>query len=83
MKYDFILKLENLDTEQEFMLQSLGLDRVFDAHLGLHRHPNPLTLEDKVSRYFSQLDASMKTDLVKIYKQDFLLFDYDPNIYLQ
>ena len=78
-----MLKLENLETEQDFMIRSLGLENLFDAELGVHRHPDPLTLEEKVGQYFSQLEESEKTDLIKIYKQDFLLFDYDPKIYLR
>ena len=82
MKFDFILKMENLDYEQEFMVKNLGLDGVFDKSSGQYRNPRVLSIQEKKRNYFDQLSDNLKTRITNFYKYDFQLFDYDPQIYL-
>ena len=78
MSYDFILKAENLEEEEPFMLRQLNL--TFDITGNENENPVRLTFEQKQG-YFKLLNKNEMNELHILYKQDFDLFEYDPKIF--
>ena len=79
MDYDFILKFENLKTEQDLMLEMLSLKDTIYLH-NVHQNSRNLSKNEKL-KYFQMLSNEDLNQLTNIYQQDFDLFDYDPQIY--
>ena len=80
MEYDIILKFENLKVEQKFMIDILGLKDIIYLHKVHENSRKLITIEKK--KYYQMLDKTDLNLLIEVYKQDFYLFDYNPEIYL-
>ena len=80
MEYDIILKFENLEVEQKFMIDILGLKDIIYLHK-VHENSRKLTTIEK-KEYYQMLDKTDMNLLIEVYKQDFYLFDYNPELYL-
>ena len=80
MDYNFILKFENLEIEQKFMLETLGLKNIIYLHQ-VHQNSRLLSLSEK-RKYYQMLSKDDKRQLIDVYKLDFYLFDYNPEPYL-
>lgn len=75
--YDFIGKFENMNSEANFLLRSVG------APLGVvfpdYKDRNPQderTSSSIMRRYFSQLNATEKQSVYEFYRMDYLMFNY-------
>ena len=78
VKYDFILKAENLEEEEPFMLRQLNLT----SDITGNENENPLRLSfEQKQGYFMLLNKNEMNGLYMLYKQDFDLFQYDPKIF--
>ena len=80
MEYDFIIKFENLDMEQNFMMSILELKDIIYLHK-IHQNSRILSLAEK-KKYYQMLSKTDFDHLIEIYKHDFYLFDYSPEPYL-
>ena len=80
MEYDIILKFENLKVEQKFMIDILGLKDIIYLHKVHENSRKLITIEKK--KYYQMLDKTDLNLLIEVYKQDFYLFDYNPELYL-
>ena len=80
MEFDIILKFENLKVEQKFMIDILGLKDIIYLHK-VHENSRKLTTIEK-KKYYQMLDKTDLNLLIEVYKQDFYLFDYNPELYL-
>ena len=79
MEYDFIIKFENLDMEQNFMMSILELKDIIYLHK-IHQNSRILSLAEK-KKYYQMLSKTDFDHLIEIYKHDFYLFDYIPGPY--
>ena len=73
-----MLKAENLEEEEPFMFRQLNFsygEPKFENH-----NPSRLTFNEKKG-YFDLLNKNEMNQLYDLYKQDFLLFEYDPHIF--
>ena len=78
MRYDFVLKVENLEKEEPFMLRQLDL--TYGPTKYENHNPSRLSFDQKKG-YFDLLNKNERISLYDIYKQDFELFEYDPHIF--
>ena len=73
------MKSENLQREELFMLRQLDLSLdTFPRRENMN--PYQLTFEQK-REYFKMLNQEEMKNLYRIYKVDFDLFEYDPDIF--
>ena len=83
IRFDAVLKLESLSDDFAELRARTGDS--FPAHLGLETTHVSLEVprEDEilvVRAHFMQLSPDERRRLYQVYKPDFDLFDYDPNI---
>ena len=78
IRYDFILKMENLHKEESFMLRQLNL--TYEQSEYGNSNPSKLS-DDEKKGYFDMLNKNEKKSLHDIYRQDFEHFEYDPHIF--
>ena len=73
------MKSENLKREELFMLRQLELSlNIFPR--SENRNPYQLSFEQK-REYFKMLNQEEMKNLYRVYKVDFDLFEYDPDIF--
>ncbi|XP_017261786.1 carbohydrate sulfotransferase 12 [Kryptolebias marmoratus] len=72
VKYDFIGRLETLDTDSEHLLKLLNVDRLLRFPLGARNR----TKASWEGEWFSQIPVSQRRELYKLYEPDFELFGY-------
>ena len=79
LKYKFILKFE--DISNEFKIFSQYLDKVvrFPEAFRIQLLNSSGTMSDTVKRYISSLPVNKREHLIKIYFNDFVLFNYSPS----
>ena len=82
MNYDYILKLENLASEEADFFDILDPDHKLQLEQeNLHNNHNRLNLTsgEITKLYLQQLNEKEVSALYELYKLDFQLFDYSPN----
>nr|XP_061792184.1 carbohydrate sulfotransferase 12-like [Nerophis lumbriciformis] len=72
VKYDFIGRLETLETDAEQLLKLLQVDHLLRFPSG----PDNRTAASWERDWFAQIPVSMMTELYKLYQPDFELFGY-------
>ncbi|KAF1395500.1 hypothetical protein PFLUV_G00012150 [Perca fluviatilis] len=72
VKYDFIGRLETLDTDAEHLLKLLEVDDLLRFPLGARNRTAASWERD----WFAQIPITMRRELYKLYEPDFELFGY-------
>ncbi|XP_051940682.1 carbohydrate sulfotransferase 12-like isoform X1 [Hippocampus zosterae] len=72
VKYDFIGRLETLETDAEHLLKLLQVDHLLRFPSGARNRTAASWERD----WFAQIPVSMRTELYKLYQPDFELFGY-------
>ncbi len=77
MSYDYILKLESYEEEEEWLHQSLGIKELLRTQ-SLNRHKSTYATNEYITRkYFTQwLRMDDVEGLFKLYQNDFRMFGY-------
>ena len=89
IKYDFIGRVENFESDFEYVAQQANISLHHVPSKSLHVHPSggnkrfskPKKIsqkdkDEKVTNYFSQLDSRTLKRLYEMYKIDFVMFGY-------
>ncbi|EDW64577.1 carbohydrate sulfotransferase 11 [Drosophila virilis] len=84
VNFSIIGKTETFQRDSEFIIRQAGLESLLLGKLPrrklrkiANRARNGVKSEELVERYFADLDRSTLDQLLKIYRIDFELFDYD------
>lgn len=72
MKYDFIGRLETLETDAEHLLKLLEVDHLVHFPSGARNR----TAASWENDWFAQIPITMRRELYKLYEPDFELFGY-------
>lgn len=72
VKYDFIGRLESLETDAEHLLKLLQVDHLLRFPSGARNRTAASWERD----WFKQIPMSMRRELYKLYEPDFELFGY-------
>lgn len=72
IQYDFIGKLETVETDSEQLLKLLGVDHLIHFPSG----PQNRTTTSWESDWFERIPVAMRKELYKLYESDFELFGY-------
>lgn len=72
VKYDFVGRLETLETDAELLLKLLEVDQLVHFPLGARNRTTTSWEKD----WFAEIPLTMRRDLYKLYEPDFELFGY-------
>ncbi|XP_013866864.1 carbohydrate sulfotransferase 12 [Austrofundulus limnaeus] len=78
VKYDFIGRLETLETDSERLLKLLNVDHLLRFPLGARNRTEASWERD----WFSQIPVTKRRELYKLYEADFELFGYPKPDYM-
>jgi Sulfotransferase family len=81
VKFDVIAKFETLEEDQRFLIEKVALGNVIKPehkNSGKGKHTNELLMT-----HYAQLTKSQVKGLYEIFKYDFELFDYSPDVFLK
>lgn len=77
LRYDYILKLETLDRDQNFLIQDAGLsDYLYEVRLPGNVNPHGATTREMLNEYVAGIPRSLLDEIYEIYENDFKLFNY-------
>ena len=84
VSYDVIGRMETWNDDIDYIILKRGLENVLPLQKAESSHYNPTkpNTSKMTKEYFSKLSKKQKEDLYHIFRIDFELFDYDPEIYL-
>jgi hypothetical protein len=75
--YDYLLRFENIETEEMLLKKALRLDDALPDAMWLNRnHPTGLDQDQLTALYFEQLSHDDIMALYRIYENDFRMFGY-------
>lgn len=81
IQYDYVIKTESFTEENMYMLEQLHLDQLVDINLAENVNPGGRT-DIRISKmYYSTVPRSLLEQIYKLYRDDFILFDYSPDEY--
>ncbi len=73
IKYDYIAKMDTLEMDTRYLLTKFGQDGCFDT---IPHYLQSNTSSRLQNEYYNKISKSERQKLYKIYKNDFLLFNY-------
>ena len=76
MSYDYVLRFEQLEEEEKYFLQRLGLQGLVVQRWENRNHAGPVTHHIR-QVYFNMLSVKEVLDLHMIYQMDFKVFGYE------
>ena len=86
VKYNYIMKLENRNTEEPPMIRAMNFSDVLEVKSDRpeKKKPNSNTIQGMSSKdvtvaYFKQVSLDDRKTLYNIFKYDFELFGYEPH----
>ena len=88
INYDFIGRLETWNDDVSYIIRKRGLEKVLPLQKACNlKHHSAKKERDQSTKqmtkaYFSKLNKKQKEALYHMYRMDFELFNYDPNIYI-
>ena len=84
VNYDVIGRLESWNDDLDYIILKRGLENVLPLQKAKnsHYHPTKQNTSKMTKEYFSMLSKKQKEDLYHMFRIDFELFNYDPEIYL-
>ena len=74
--YDFIGKLESIDTDAKYLLKKWGVDDKVSYLSSLTSRPTNSSSSSTMDKYFGQLNKDQVTALWDLFKLDYDLFNY-------
>ena len=83
--YDVIGLMEEFNEDFRYIVSKQNVTQLLGkANMTLHSKPKngSESVTQKISKYFSMLDKSVRSDLYDLYKIDFELFGYDASEFL-
>ncbi|KZC14786.1 Carbohydrate sulfotransferase 12 [Dufourea novaeangliae] len=79
IKYNYILKFDTFDRDQQFLIQELGLsDYLYEKGDLKNINPRGVTTAALVKEYMQNVPRSVLDEINKVYETDFKLFSYLP-----
>ncbi|XP_015609470.1 carbohydrate sulfotransferase 11 isoform X2 [Cephus cinctus] len=82
INYEYILKFETLQRDQNFFIQENGLANWLSTVENVENtNPRGPTTSVIVKKYFKNIHKSVLENIYKIYEMDFKLFSYSPEKY--
>ncbi|XP_053997655.1 carbohydrate sulfotransferase 9-like [Hylaeus anthracinus] len=79
IKYNYILKFDTFDRDQQFLIQELGLREYLYEKSDLRNiNPRGVTTTAVVKEYMQNVPRSLLDEINKVYETDFKLFSYLP-----
>ena len=88
INYDFIGRLETWNDDLNYIIRKRGLEKVLplqrakNLHLHSAKQERYQNTQEMTKAYFSKLNEKQKEALYHMFRIDFEMFNYDPNIYL-
>ena len=84
VNYDVIGRMETWNDDLGYIILKRGLENVLPLQKAENSHYNPTkqNTSKMTKEYFSMLSKKQKEDLYHMFRIDFELFNYDPEIYL-
>ena len=88
INYDFIGRLKTWNDDVSYIIRKRGLEKVLPLQKACNfKHHSAKKERDQSTKqmtkeYFSKLNKKQKEALYHMYRMDFELFNYDPNIYI-
>ena len=86
IKYNYIMKLENRNTEEPLMIRAMDFSDVLKVKSGNSEKKRPnsnailgMSSKDVTVAYFKQISLDDRQTLYNIFKYDFELFGYKPH----
>lgn len=77
VNYDYILKFETLERDQNFFIQDTNLSKyLYDRNFSRNINPYGRTNEAILGEYIKHIPRSLLHDIYKIYENDYKLFNY-------
>ncbi|XP_020290637.1 carbohydrate sulfotransferase 11-like isoform X2 [Pseudomyrmex gracilis] len=77
IQYDYVLKFETLDRDQNFFMQDADLSRyLYEKNYPRNINPYGATTREILAEYIKEIPQLLLDKIYKIYKNDFELFDY-------
>ncbi|KAF2352665.1 Sulfotransferase, partial [Trinorchestia longiramus] len=76
VRYEFVLRYENLHDEATAFVQHLKSEGVLPQHFALHHDNKGGTSDHVIRKYLSLLPAQLLDKLISMYKSDLDIFDY-------
>ena len=77
VKFDYIVKVESVADEAEFIFKKLHLPPTLNYPQGYSSKNSSQTTKELLQKHFSQVPLDAIVKLYRYYKKDFLLFGYD------
>ncbi|EFN77771.1 carbohydrate sulfotransferase 11 [Harpegnathos saltator] len=75
--YDYILKFETLDRDENFFIQDANLSGyLYEKNYAQNINPHGKTTREILSEYIKKIPRSLLDEIYKIYENDYKLFDY-------
>ena len=83
VSYDLIGRLETWNDDINYIIRKRGLEQVLPLQNAnsSHRHASRHNTKEMTKEYFNTLSQKQKEDLYHMFRLDFEMFNYDPNIY--
>ena len=78
VKYDVISKTETFGEDKRHILKVLREEEKEEKRLNVH---GGASTADLTRQYFSNISQEIKSELFSLYKHDFAMFEYDPELY--
>ncbi|XP_011635352.1 carbohydrate sulfotransferase 11-like [Pogonomyrmex barbatus] len=80
--YNYILKFETLDRDQNFLIQDMNLNKYLHEKNNVQNmNPRGTTTRQVLDNYIKDIPQSLLHEIYKIYENDYKLFDYSFNIF--
>ncbi|XP_032678228.1 carbohydrate sulfotransferase 11-like [Odontomachus brunneus] len=77
VRYDYILKFETLDRDENFFIQDANLsEHLYEKNYVRNMNPYGTTTREILSEYIKKIPRSLLEEIYKIYENDYKLFDY-------
>ncbi|KYN18134.1 Carbohydrate sulfotransferase 9 [Trachymyrmex cornetzi] len=77
MNYDYILKFETLDRDQNFFIQDANLNGyLYETNYPRNINPLGTTTRKTLDEYIKEIPRSLLNEVYKIYENDYKLFNY-------
>ncbi|XP_012222686.1 carbohydrate sulfotransferase 14-like isoform X2 [Linepithema humile] len=77
LRYDYILKFETLDRDQNFFIQDTNLnEHLYDRNYPQNTNPHGATTRETLNKYIKEIPQLLLDEIYKIYEYDYKLFNY-------
>ena len=78
VKYKVISKMETYDEDRSRFLSMMGIEEKEEERMHVHAGD---TIQDVTKTLFQNITQGDRAEIIKLYKYELELFDYDPDLY--